>query len=51
MLGNVDIEETVYALFLDLCHLEDWLVHYSALSLDKDRVKDFVGRHPDSLVV
>jgi hypothetical protein len=51
MLGPVDIEETVHALFLDLCHLEDWLVHDSALSLDEDRVKDFVGQHPNSLVV
>jgi hypothetical protein len=40
MLGPVDIEETVHALFLDLCHLETGSSTTVPLSLDKDRVKD-----------
>ena len=49
MLGNVDVEETVHALFLALNHLYDWLHQDSALSLDEATVRAFVDNHPDSL--
>jgi hypothetical protein len=50
LLDNVDLEETVHALFLDLYHLHDWLHQDSTLqSLDKATVKTFIDQHPDSL--
>jgi hypothetical protein len=50
LLGNVDVEETVHALFLDLYHLYDWLHQDSTLqSLDNATVKTFIDQHPDSL--
>jgi len=49
MLSNMDVEETVHALFLDLCHLQDWLFNDSDLSLGKRTVETFVKHHADSL--
>ena len=48
-LGNVDVEETVHALFLSLFHLYDWLHQDSALTLSESTVKAWIDQHPDSL--
>jgi hypothetical protein len=48
-LGNVDVEETVHALFLSLFHLYDWLHQDGALSLSSTVVNNWIKQHPDSL--
>jgi hypothetical protein len=48
-LGNLDVEETIHALFLSLCHLGDWLHQDSALSLSKNTVEKWIKQHQDSL--
>ncbi len=47
--GNLDVEETVHALFLGLYHLWDWLHSDTATPLTKGDVLAFVNQHPDSL--
>jgi hypothetical protein len=50
--GNVEVEETVHALFLALYHLYDWLHQDRAVStLDEPTVKAFVDQHQNSLSV
>jgi len=48
-LGNVDVEETVHALFLSLFHLYDWLYEDDALSLSESTVKAWINQHRGSL--
>jgi hypothetical protein len=47
--GNLDVEDTVHALFLDLYHLFDWLYQDSSLSLSQSIVKTWIDQHPNSL--
>jgi hypothetical protein len=47
--GNVDVEETVHALFLSLFHLGDWLHQDSALSSTAQTVKAWIDQHPGTL--
>jgi hypothetical protein len=47
--GNVDVEETVHALFLSLFHLFDWLHQDSALSLSRSVVNNWINQHRDTL--
>lgn len=47
--GNLDVEETVHALFLSLFHLGDWLQQDDALSLPDKVVNDWIDRHRSSL--
>jgi hypothetical protein len=47
--GNVDVEETVHALFLSLFHLFDWLHQDSALSLSRTVVNNWINQHRDTL--
>lgn len=47
--GNVDVEETVHALFLSLYHLSDWLHQDSALSLAGQTVRAWISGHQSSL--
>jgi hypothetical protein len=50
--GNVEVEETVHALFLALFHLYDWLhLDRTVPSLDECTVKAFVDQHQNSLSV
>jgi hypothetical protein len=48
-LGNLDVEETVHALFLSLFHLGDWLQNDDALSLPDDTANDWMRDHLSSL--
>jgi hypothetical protein len=47
--GNVDVEETVHALFLALYHFYDWLYQDSSISLTEQTVRTFINNHPNSL--
>jgi hypothetical protein len=47
--GNVEVEETVHALFLSLFHLGDWLYQDSTLSLAEQTVRSWVSQHRNSL--
>lgn len=47
--GNLEVEETVHALFLSLNHLGNWLYNDDATSLDENAVNAFVAQHRDSL--
>ena len=49
--GNVDIEETIHALYVALNHLSDWLYQDGALPLNKSAVEAYVTAHPTSLGV
>ncbi len=50
--GNVEVEETVHALFLALFHLYDWLHQDRTVqSLDERTLKAFVDQHQNSLSV
>jgi hypothetical protein len=49
--GNVDMEETIHALYVALNHLSDWLYQDSALSLNNSAVEANVTAHPKSLGV
>jgi hypothetical protein len=51
MLGNVDVEENVHALFLALFHLYDWLHQDSSTSLSKPAVLDWINSHSGSLAI
>ena len=46
-LGNLDVEETVHALFLSLFHLGDWLHQDQATSLTDTTVNDWINQHPE----
>jgi hypothetical protein len=48
-LGNLDVEETVHALFLSLFHLGDWLHQDSTLRLSSTVVNDWINQHLSSL--
>lgn len=47
--GNLDVEETVHALFLALNHVSDWLYQDTSTGLTSNAVQAFVGQHPGSL--
>ena len=50
MLGNIDVEDTVDALFLALNHLYDWLLQDSATTfLGKSMLDSHVSNHGNSL--
>ena len=47
--GNLDVEETVHALFLSLFHLGDWLHQDSTVPVTEPTVKAWIDQHQNSL--